>query len=417
MRGPDTLPPEVQRDLDAMDAAASGRRPDGGDAVLAELAALLAGDRPAPDPDWARRMDARAANGFAKPAAQRRRRHPALRSFTTPALGLAACALLALIIAFAGSGGSNLESGSGDSSAGGSGSPAGSGSSGASAGSESAGSSDSSGSSGSLAPPQRDSAGSGSAAPAPAVSGGSSTVPVPSLKPSAAGDPRSDRRSARKVERSASMTLGARRRELDAVADGAARVTTAVGGFVASSNVSSRRGGELELRVPAGRLDDAITRLSRLAHVRRLERSTLDITAQSVSAKARIAELKAERRSLLRQLERAVTLDETDRLRARLHTVNRRLEAARARSRRVENRASYASLTVEVVPERAAAAAPGAWTPRDAWHDALRVLEVAAGIALIAFAVALPLVLLGAPAWIATRRLAQRRRERALDIA
>jgi ABC-type phosphate/phosphonate transport system permease subunit len=74
-------------------------------------------------------------------------------------------------------------------------------------------------------------------------------------------------------------------------------------------------------------------------------------------------------------------------------------------------------LTVDVVPERAAAAAPGGWTPRDAWHDALRVLEVAAGIALIAFAVALPLVLLGAPAWIATRRLTQRRRERALDIA
>jgi hypothetical protein len=83
----------------------------------------------------------------------------------------------------------------------------------------------------------------------------------------------------------------------------------------------------------------------------------------------------------------------------------------------VENRADYANLSVEVVPERAAAVAPGAWTPRDAWHDAVRVLEVAAGIALIAFAVALPLVLLGAPAWIATRRLTQRRRERALDIA
>src|SRR5215218_3948966 len=105
MRGPDTLSPEVQRDLDAMDAAASGRRPDGGDAVLAELAALLAADRPAPDPAWAERMDVRAAHGFAKPAAaQRRWRRPALRAFTTPALGLAACALLALVIAFAGSG-------------------------------------------------------------------------------------------------------------------------------------------------------------------------------------------------------------------------------------------------------------------------------------------------------------------------
>jgi hypothetical protein len=213
------------------------------------------------------------------------------------------------------------------------------------------------------------------------------------------------------------MTLGARRRDLDTVADGVARTTTSLGGFVASSTVSSRRGGNLELRVPAARLDDAIARLSRLGHVRRLERSTLDITAQSVSAKSRIASLKAERRSLLRQLSKAVTLDQTDRLRARLRGVNRRLEIARAQSRRVENRASFADLSVGVVPEKAAAAAPGGWSPRDAWHDALRVLEVAAGIALIAFAVALPLALVGAPAWIASRRVTRRRRERALDIA
>jgi hypothetical protein len=420
MRAPDTLPSEVQRDLDAMDATTSGRRPDGGDAVLAELAALLAEDCPAPDPDWARALDARAAKGFAKPSPARRRWLP--RSVAAPGLGLAACAVLALAIGLAG-GSEHLDqttSGAGSSSSGGGGgaSSAASDSAGGEASDGSTGSGDSGGGGSTLTPSARDAA-PPSSAPAPAVSGGSSAAPapLPSLSNRTTGDPRSDRRSARKVERSATMTLGARRRDLDAVADGVASVTTTLGGFVASSNVSSRGGGTLDLRVPAGRLDDAIARLSRLAHVRRLERSTLDITAQAVSAKARIAALKAERRSLLRQLEKAVTLDETDRLRRRVSAVNRQLEAARAQSRRVENRAQYANLNVEVVPERAAAAAPGGWTPRDAWHDALRVLEVAAGIALIAFAVALPLVLLGAPAWIATRRLAQRRRERALDIA
>jgi hypothetical protein len=100
-----------------------------------------------------------------------------------------------------------------------------------------------------------------------------------------------------------------------------------------------------------------------------------------------------------------------------VRAVNRRLELARTQSRRVENRAAYADLSVALVPERAAAAAATGWSPRDAWHDALRVLEVTAGVALIAFAVALPLVLVGAPAWIATRRVTRRRRERALDIA
>ena len=432
MRAPDTLPPEVQRDLDAMDAAVRGRRADGGDAVLADLAALLAEDRPAPDPDWAVKLDARAAQGFAKPAATRRRRPRWLpSSFAAPALGLAACAVLALVIGLAtardtvndssSSGGGGGASSAASESAGG-GSSAGQSASGGST--ASGDSSDSSSRGSSLTPATPDSAPApataGGREPAPATAGGSSPsiAPlVPPSRPPTAGNPQSDRRSARKVERAASMTLGARRRDLDTVADGVARVTTSLGGFVAASNLSSRQGGTLDLRVPAGRLDDAVNRLSRLAHVRRLERSTVDITAQSVSAKARIASLKAERRSLLRQLEKAVTLDEMDRLRARVRGVNHRLEIARAQSRRVENRAAYANLSVSVVPERAAAAAAGGWTPRDAWHDALRVLEVAAGIALVAFAVALPLILLGAPAWIATRRLAQRRRERALDIA
>jgi Domain of unknown function (DUF4349) len=365
----DTLPPEIQRDLDAMDAAVAGAPHSSGDAVLAELAALLAGDRPAPDPQWTRALDARAATGFARP----RRRLPRLpRDWFGPAAGLAATAALILVVVLVPHHGTDSAS------------------TGAGAGSSSSGGEADSSSSGA-----------GQAAPSPGVA--------------------TDRAApqARKVERSATMRLGAPRRDLDTVADGVARVTTQLGGFVASSNLSSREGGELDLRVPAGRLDDAIARLSRLGHLRRLERSTLDITAQAVSARTHIADLKAERRSLLRQLADATTLEQTNRLRDRLTAVNRRLQAARASARRISDRAAFASLSVELVPERAKAAASGGggWSPRDAWHDALRVLEVAAGIALVAFAVALPLVLLGAPAWLATRRLNRRRRERALDIA
>src|SRR4051812_48480489 len=102
MRAPDTLPPAVQRDLDAMDAAVAGRAPDGGDALLAELAALLPEDRPAPDPQWARTLDTRAAAGFAKPGGARARRRLTPRWFAAPAAGLAACAAIALAISLAG---------------------------------------------------------------------------------------------------------------------------------------------------------------------------------------------------------------------------------------------------------------------------------------------------------------------------
>src|SRR3954452_6136243 len=346
MPAPDTLPPEVRRDLDAMDAAVAGRTPEGGDAVLAELAALLASDRPAPDPRWAQRLDARAAKGFAKP---RRLRLPS--GWLVPAGTLGAAALVIVVV--------------------------------------------------SLAVHQRgavtsESAGAGGAGSA-ASSAGSAAAPVV---------------RARKVERTASMRLGAPRRDLDETAGAITRVTGQLGGFVASSTLDSRTGGELDLRIPAARLDDAIARISRLGHVRRLERSTLDITDLAVSARTRVRDLVAERRSLLRQLAGATTLAQTDKLRNRLTAVNRQLAAARADARRIAGRAAFATLSVELVGERAkASAAPGGghWTPGDAWHDALRVLEVAAGIALVAFAIALPLVVLGAPAWLTARHMTLRR--------
>jgi hypothetical protein len=258
------------------------------------------------------------------------------------------------------------------------------------------------------------SSGSTAAPAAGALAPRARSAPIPPV--GGGGDPQSDSRPTRKVERSATMALGARGRDVDAVASGAARVATTLGGFVASSSVSSRSGGTLDLRVPSARLDEAIDRLSRLGRVRSLERSSLDITAQSVSARGRIADLRAERRSLLRQLAAATTLDATARIKARLNSVWHRLQAARAQSRRVDNRATYANLGVTVVAERRSAAT-GGWTPRDAWHDAVRVLEFATGVALVAFAVTLPFVLIGGPAWIARRRISRRRRERALDAA
>ena len=97
------------------------------------------------------------------------------------------------------------------------------------------------------------------------------------------------------------------------------------------------------------------------------------------------------------------------------------IEQARADVRRVNNRASFSTVAVELVADRSAAAPgsgsddDGAWTPGDAWHDAKRVLEVIAGVALIALAIALPLALLAALVGLALRLGRRRSREHALD--
>jgi len=55
----------------------------------------------------------------------------------------------------------------------------------------------------------------------------------------------------------------------------------------------------------------------------------------------------------------------------------------------------------------------GAWTPADALNDAVRVLEVFAGVAVVGVAVLAPFALLGLGAGFAARR--RRRREQALE--
>ena len=362
MTAPDTLPPE-----------------------LAELGELLREDPPRPEPGWARELDARAAAGFPRPP--RRSWWSRLvppRSALLPAMGFA-CLLLIVagIASIAPSGDENASSGGGGSSA------------------SSAGSAESA-----------DSSGGGDSA-------GSTSLAAPrSVPPSSGGSPGSDARTRRLQERSASLTLATRPRDVEDVADGIVRVTDAAGGFVASSSVSGGggAGGTFELRIPATRLQKAIADLSKLAHVRDRSQSTRDITAEGVSARGRLRELQRERSGLLHALANATTLNETESIKARLRTVNRSLASARAALRRVTNRAAYANVSVELVADRSSGAAVGdRWTPRDALRDAGRVLEVVAGVALIALAIALPIALLVGLAALASRATTRRRRSRALD--
>jgi len=364
MTAPDTLPPE-----------------------LAELGELLREDPPRPDPAWARELDARAAAGFHRPP--RRSPWKALRRHRRaliPAVSFACVALLVVGLSTADlSGDESASSGGGGTTSAES----------AGSGAESAGSA---GSAGRAAPMM-----------APAPGGGGAA---------------SDGRDRRAQERSAALILAARPREVDRVAAGVLRVTDDAGGFVASSTVAggnrSEAGGSFELRIPAARLDRALAALSRLAKVRQRSQSSRDITAQTVSARERLREARREREGLLRALADATTLNETEAVKARLRSVNGRIAAARASVRRVVNRAAYANVSVELVAEHGGAAGVGGdgrWTPGDALRDAGRVLEVAAGIAVIVLALLVPLALLAGLGLLAARMLGHRRRERALDMA
>src|SRR4051812_10015565 len=301
----ETMSPETIRELAALDAALAGEPVEPDLADLAELTALLREERPEPDPTFTRALDHRVKRGFPRGVKGARgvprprgaaKIGPWLSRFRTP-LALGSVAAVVVIAVVVGSTGPSDEFG-GDRGAGGSSAPSKAAPSETDSGAEAAGDS--------IQKSDRQ------------AGGGSTFAPPP---PGGGGSPRSDSRNQRFVERSAQLTLGARPQDLDDVADGVVRVTDSVGGFVGSSSVTSREEATFELRIPSDRLQRALSDLSRLAHVRERTQATEDITSSVVSARDRLEDARAERRSLLRRLSRATTDERAAALRARLRTV------------------------------------------------------------------------------------------------
>lgn len=354
------LDPAVAAELDAVDAALAGTRPD---AAIAAIAAAARADATPMSPAFAARLQEAVRTGFPAAAAPAGPRRRAPRPRALAAAGAIAAALAAIVVAA-----SALHGGAG---------PA----------------------------PEHVASGAASSAGA-AVRGG----PSPAL--ATAGT--------RRVQRTAELTIATPVGRLQDTADSVAATADRVGGFVARSDASvTGNGGQatFDLRIPASRLDEALAAISRLGHVRSRSQQSLDVTGAYDTARARLRDAQAERSALLRALAGATTQPQIDSLQARLRIVRGQIAAAgRAldRARRASAQAQV-SVTVLGVARAGAAVHPGhRWTPGRALHDAVGVLSALLGVLIVALAGALPIAVLAAGAAIAGRALRRRRRERAL---
>jgi hypothetical protein len=385
--GPDTI-----RELEALDAALAGRPVEPQDEELAALAVALRDERPTPRPEFALDLDLRAREGFETTARAPRAASQPRPGSTRRSWGLALGTAASLFIVATGVIGSGLlDSGGG-------------------------GSADEE-------PPAllERSARPPASAPAPAGAPArerSQAVQAPGAPPPAADTaPRAPRRE---IERAASLTLATPRDRIEETADDAIRVTDRHRGFVMTSSVSAgegaKAGANLDLRIPSTRLQAALADLSELAHVRARTQDTRDITGAFRSPRRRLADAFAERRALLRQLARAVTINETAAVRARLRAVNRRIDRVQAELRRLRDRVSFSAVSLAIEPGSGKAADGGGWSIGDAVDDALSVLRTMLGAALVALAVVIPASLLAGFGWVAYRAWLRRRRESALEM-
>jgi hypothetical protein len=405
MRKREEVTPTIERDLAAIDEALSvgaAGHEDFDVRRLQELGLALRADAPEPDPAFRAELRRRVQAGFpAEPASRRARVSAGARIGAAvarlprrllPAAGIAGGVLIAIVIAVA-------PPDNGDERAGG-----GRGEAEKQVPPEAL----------SRAPekPGRDAANAGTLPSTDRVLGRS--TPLPPLPPDRDFAPGRERR----IERSASLTLGAPRDELEQVAEAVTAVTDRHDGFVLSSSFSlsedEEAGGHFDLRIPATKLQAALRDLADLATVVSRTQSGQDVTRRHVTARDRLQAARAERRGLLRRLELADTDTEAEAIRARLDLVAGEIRGLRGQLRDLRLRTDYAAVAVTLEADDGQAGSSGSSSTDEALDDFTGSLVGAVNVLLRVLGVAIPLAVVGSAAWLGGVALRRRRRESVL---
>jgi len=225
----------------------------------------------------------------------------------------------------------------------------------------------------------------------------------------------------RQLDREAELTLATPADEVPDVTNDAIDVVEDANGVVLNSRVTGTEEvarATLELQVPTETLDDTLAALSELADVKSRSEDAVDITRSFVAARDDLRGLRAERVSLVERIRAATTDAEVDALQAQLAAVNNQIVNAQNELAEVETRAQFSDVSVVITSDGAQVGGEedeGGWSFGDALGDAGRVLEVGAGVALISAAVLFPLAIIAAIAYITVAAMNRRARERALD--
>jgi Domain of unknown function (DUF4349) len=203
----------------------------------------------------------------------------------------------------------------------------------------------------------------------------------------------------------------------DASAD-AIRTTRELGGFVVSSNVSTRdRSGEarLVLRVPSRRIQDAIARLSELGTITAQNVQVQDRQDELDRLRRRIDQLRVQRAGVsLRLRTEQLTPPERLRLELQLQRLTGRLNSLTATRNGVAREVAMAEVSLTVRTGKSTSV-PSEGRIEGAAGDALHVLAVAGAAAIFFLIVISPLVVIGLAIWLGRRSLRRREHERLLD--
>ena len=208
--------------------------------------------------------------------------------------------------------------------------------------------------------------------------------------------------------------------ELSGAANEAMGITRELGGWVAASDIDTQGSegtAELALRVPVGKLEDAMVQLGELGTVTGQQIETVDLQADIDRRTNRIERLESAVRILELRLESGtLTPEEELRIRLRIERHQNEIKDLRRATLADRREAATSELTLALHTREAAAAQnndEGGVT--GVARDALEFLGAAGAIALFVLIVASPILLLLVLLWLAFRARSRRIESRLLD--
>lgn len=182
-----------------------------------------------------------------------------------------------------------------------------------------------------------------------------------------------------------------------------------VGGFIGSSTTQSGRGqvpaATLEIRMPAGRFEDAVDGLRPIGKVESVNVTAQDVGEEFVDVQARMAnDQRLEARLIELVAQRTGKLSDVLAVEQELARVREEIERYEGRLRYLQSRAAVSTLTlsihlpIPVVDE----GSPGVMgeAVRDAWRNFIAVIA----FLVQALGAAIPLAVVALGGWVAIRR-------------
>lgn len=155
----------------------------------------------------------------------------------------------------------------------------------------------------------------------------------------------------------------------DSFVESVNRKTTALGGYIESSEISGAyeyesRNASFQIRIPAEKLPDFITVVDENGTVTYDSKTTEDVTLQYVDTQSHLNALKTEEETLLSLLEKAEKLSDVFEIQQELTEVRYQIESYESQLRVYDNQVDYSTvnLTVYEVSRETTVEKQGFWS-------------------------------------------------------